>query len=271
MNAYINKKIIKFFSGSASNYDDYITGEEPLEIRLVNNNDIEPVSVIMRTPVDDFPLALGFLFDEGTIKLDDYISMDYDKNSKTNEMNNIINVYVKNINKDLINERNFYVNSSCGVCGKTNIDNVFIKNPKIIKIKEMIEPDLILSLPGKMKNNQKIFRYTGGIHAAAIFDYSGNLLNISEDIGRHNAVDKSIGKFLLNGIDRREDTLMQVSGRASFEIVQKASMFGISVISSVSAPSSLAIELAEAFNITLISFVRDNRFNIYTKPERINI
>ncbi len=270
MKPYINKKVINFFKGNVNNKNDYITSEEPLEIRLINNN-VYPVSVIMRTPVDDFPLALGFLFNEGTIKLNDFISIDYDKNAKINEKNNIINVNVKNINKDLISQRNFYVNSSCGVCGKTNIDNVFIKNPKIVKINERINPDLILSLPGKMKENQRIFKYTGGIHAAAIFDYSGNLLNISEDIGRHNAVDKSIGKFLLNGIERKEDTIMQVSGRASFEIVQKASMFGISVISSVSAPSSLAIELAETFNITLISFVRDNGFNVYTKPERINL
>ncbi len=271
MKPYISKKNIRFFSGNVNSYNDYITSEEPLEIRLVNDGKVYPVSVIMRTPVDDFPLALGFLFNEGTVKLNDYIAMDYDKNAKVNERNNIINVSVKNINKELINERNFYVNSSCGVCGKTNIDSVFIRNPEIIRIREMIEPDLILSLPDKMKDNQKIFKYTGGIHAAAIFDYSGNLLNISEDIGRHNAVDKSIGKFLLNGVGRKEDTIMQVSGRAGFEIVQKAAMFGVSVISSVSAPSSLAIELAETFNITLISFVRNNRFNIYTKPERINV
>lgn len=269
MNPYINKKIIKCIDGNKYFTDDYITSEEPMEIRLSDGKNTEPVSVIMRTPVDDFPLAVGFLFDEGMLKIKDFQGVNYDYGAKINEKNNIVIVSVNKIDYDLTNQRNFYVNSSCGVCGKTNIENVFIKNSKFVKIKDRVEHNLISLLPKKMRENQEIFRYTGGIHAAAIFDYNGNLISISEDIGRHNAVDKSIGKLLLNGISRMEDTIMQVSGRASFEIVQKAAMFGISIISSVSAPSSLAVELADTFNITLISFARDNKFNIYTHDERI--
>ncbi len=269
MTGYITKKILKFSGNGINELMDPVTEEEPLEIRIDNNSLTYPVSVIMRTPVDDFDLAAGFLFGEGIINADDIKNIRYDENTSPSERKNIVVVDVKKFREDLINQRNFYVNSSCGVCGKTNIENVFLKNPLMVKNRKKVNSKILMELPKRMREHQNIFNFTGGIHAAAIFDYSGTILSISEDIGRHNAVDKSIGKLLLNGISRNEDTILQVSGRASFEIVQKASMFGISVISSVSAPSSLAIELADLYNITLVSFMRENSFNIYSNSYRI--
>ncbi len=272
MNRYSIKKGIIKFNGvnNIQKIEDHITAEEPMEIRICNDKKKESVSVVMRTPIDDFSLAVGFLFDEGILDADKFIKCEYEKSNKQGEYGNIVNVYVSGkINSSLISKRNFYVNSSCGVCGKTNIDEVFLKTGRLIKIADKISPEIISSLPEKMRENQIIFRETGGIHSAALFDYKGNLLEISEDIGRHNAVDKTIGKLLMKGIKRKEDSILQVSGRCGFEIVQKASMFGISVISSISAPSSLAIDMAETFNITLISFVRENHFNIYTGSHRI--
>ncbi|MEM0139496.1 MAG: formate dehydrogenase accessory sulfurtransferase FdhD [Ferroplasma sp.] len=269
MNGYVKKKIVKFSDEIQQKTDDYVTEEEPMEIRISMDDKIYPVSVIMRTPINDFELAAGFLFDEGIIKQPDIIGIYNDPMAPPSERKNIIIVKVRDFKIELLNQRNFYVNSSCGVCGKTNLNNVFVKNPVVIKNREKIDAEILTGLPDKMIKNQEIFGYTGGIHAAAIFDYSGELLCISEDIGRHNAVDKSIGKLLLKGVNRNEQAILQVSGRASFEIVQKASMFGISIISSVSAPSSLAIELADIYNITLASFLRKNSFNIYSNEYRI--
>ncbi|SMD31250.1 formate dehydrogenase accessory sulfurtransferase FdhD [Picrophilus oshimae] len=241
---------------------DNVTVEEPLQISIENENRIYNVSIIMRTPVDDEALATGFLVNEGIIEPDKIIKV-----SKRSENN--VCVSVESFNEDLLKNRNFYVNSSCGVCGKTDIENVFIKSHGIVRSQSRTDHSIILGLPDKMMKNQKIFSYTGGIHAAALFDLNGNMISISEDIGRHNAVDKTIGKMILKNVYRMEDSILQVSGRAGFEILQKASMFGVSIVSSVSAPSSLAIDVAETFNITLISFVRKNRMNIYSHPERI--
>ena len=271
MSGYIKRKIIHSVSGSKEDTYDNVTVEEPLEIRIYHENETYDVSVIMRTPVDDFALAAGFLFTEGIIKPENIIDIKYSTDAGISEKDNIVIVTVNSFEKQLVGNRNFYVNSSCGVCGKTNINDIFLKTGRLISHTNQIGYNRLLRFPGIMKNNQEIFKNTGGVHAAAIIDYSGNILSMGEDVGRHNAVDKAIGKMILKGINRSPEAVLQVSGRAGFEIVQKAAMYGIPVVSSVSAPSTLAVELADEFNMTLVSFVRGNSFNVYTHPERIDL
>ncbi len=271
MSGFIERKILRVNDGMPVGEIDMLTLEEPLEIRIIHNEIEYSVSVIMRTPVDDFALAAGFLFTEGIVKKDSIKEIRYSNSAKLQERNNIVQVEVSDFEKNLLGRRNFYVNSSCGVCGKTNIDDIFVKSGKLIRSKKVLNYSDIIEMPEIMKRSQKIFSSTGGIHAAAIIDYLGNVISMGEDIGRHNAVDKAIGKIILNRTKRNPEAVLQVSGRASFEILQKAAMFGLPVVSSVSAPSSLAVELADEFNITLLSFVRGNRFNIYTHGERIEL
>jgi FdhD protein len=271
MNGSIKRNIVHVESGKRQNIDDFISVEEPLEIKIYDGKETYNVSVIMRTPVDDFALAAGFLFTEGIVKPEAITGISYSSDAGKSEKNNIVIVSVKSFEREMIGNRNFYVNSSCGVCGKTNINDIYLKAAHLINHSNIIDYNQLLKFPGIMGSNQDIFVNTGGVHAAAIIDYAGNLLSIGEDIGRHNAVDKAIGKMLLKGIKRSPEAVLQVSGRAGFEIVQKAAMYGIPVVSSVSAPSSLAIELADEFNMLLVSFVRGKSFNIYAHPEWINI
>jgi FdhD protein len=271
MNGYITRHIQHVNAGNIEETADRITVEDPLEIRIYDGFKTYNVSVIMRTPVDDFALSAGFLFTEGIIRPGSIKNIGYAEEAGPSERNNIVVVEVRSFEKNLLGNRNFYVNSSCGVCGKTNINDIFLKAEGLVGIPGQIGYEKLTQFPGIMRGNQEIFGKTGGIHAAAIMDYSGNILSIGEDIGRHNAVDKSIGKLILKGIARSPQAVLQVSGRAGFEIVQKAAMYGIPIVSSVSAPSSLAIELADEFNITLASFVRENSFNVYTHGNRIKM
>jgi FdhD protein len=271
MSGFIERNILRVNNGISVEEADMLTVEEPLEIRIIHSDIEYSVSVIMRTPVDDFALAAGFLFTEGIVKENSIKEIKYSNSAKLPERNNIVNVEVSDFERNLLGRRNFYVNSSCGVCGKTNIDDIFVKSGELIRSKKVLNYSGILEMPEIMKSSQKIFNSTGGIHAAAIIDFSGNVISMGEDIGRHNAVDKAIGKMVMNRNKRNPEAVLQVSGRAGFEILQKAAMFGIPVVSSVSAPSSLAVELADEFNITLLSFVRGNRFNIYTHGERIEL
>ena len=271
MTGFIERKILRVNNGIPARETDMLTVEEPLELRIIYNEIEYSVSVIMRTPVDDFSLAAGFLFTEGIVKENSIKEIKYSDSAKISERNNIVLVEVSDFEENLLGRRNFYVNSSCGVCGKTNINDIFVKSGKLIRSKNVLNYKHILEMPEIMKRSQKIFNSTGGIHAAAIIDYSGNVLSTGEDIGRHNAVDKAIGQMILNGMKKSPEAVLQVSGRAGFEILQKAAMFGIPVVSSVSAPSALAVELADEFNITLLSFVRGDRFNIYTHGERIEL
>ena len=252
---------------------DYVTVEEPLEIRLCleGGNECRAVSVTMRTPGDDVRLALGFLFTEGVIgSRDDVLSIGHPENQEPGK-GNIIEACLRNevYMKSSGYGRNLATNSSCGVCGKTAINEIFTKGRKIIRSGLTVLPSMISSLPGTMRKSQSIFGETGGTHAAGIFDSKGELVSIAEDVGRHNAVDKVVGDMILKGMVPATHYVMQISGRAGFEIVQKAVMAGIPIISSVSAPSSLAVETADAFNATLVCFVRDGRFNIYSHRERI--
>ena len=260
--------------------NDFLAVEEPLEIRIGFGNENErtqkSISVTMCTPGNDLELATGFLFTEGILKSkDDILSCRYfgDLSSPENR-NNIVMVeltpgVVFDENKM---ERHFYTSSSCGVCGKTSIDavrNVIEKMPGEDDIK--IEARIINSLPDSLSKHQEIFEHTGGLHASALFDLNGQLLNMREDVGRHNALDKMIGSALAAGELPLDHHLLLLSGRASFELVQKAAMARIRIICAVGAPSSLAVEMAKEFGITLVGFLRDNRFNIYSGENRVAV
>ena len=221
------------------------------------------ISVTMRTPGNDDELAVGYLFNEGII-IDPAASIQSIEHNRT-DSNKIEVVLKENISPNLKGaDRRSFVSSSCGVCGKTEID--YIESPFNAAGKPMtISKDILLGLHDTLREKQSVFEETGGIHAAALFTSNGNLILVREDVGRHNALDKVIGNALLSGLCPLEQTSLLLSGRASYELIQKASMAGIRIIASVGAPSSLAVNLAREMKITLIGFLRDRRFNIYTE------
>ena len=221
------------------------------------------ISVTMRTPGNDDELAVGYLFNEGII-IDPASSIQSIEHLRT-DSNKIEVVLKENILPNLKGaDRRSFVSSSCGVCGKTEID--YIESPFNAAGKPMtISKDILLGLQDTLREKQSVFEETGGIHAAALFTPNGNLILVREDVGRHNALDKVIGNALLSGLCPLEQTILLLSGRASYELIQKASMAGIRIIASVGAPSSLAVNLAREMKITLIGFLRDRRFNIYTE------
>lgn len=262
--------ISRMNEGVLTQTDDLLATEEPLEIRLVYGTLTQPVkknlAVTMRTPGNDEELATGFLYTEGIIS-------DVEDVASCKELReNVIEIRLKeNVNPDLKNlERNFYTTSSCGVCGKASIDAIRTECVIYDKAKPFtISSDVIHLLPETLRDHQSAFQDTGGIHAAALFDISGNVLMVREDVGRHNAMDKLAGAALKHGLIPLQQHILLLSGRASFELVQKATMAGLKVIVSVGAPSSLAVETADEFGITLIGFAKKDRFNIYCNPERV--
>ena len=241
--------------------------EEPLVIILTWSSPTgmmsRQIAVTMRTPGNDDELAVGYLFNEGII-IDPASSIQSIEHLRT-DSNKIEIVLKENISPNLKGaDRRSFVSSSCGVCGKTEID--YIESPFNAAGKPMtISKDILLGLQDTLREKQSVFEETGGIHAAALFTPNGNLILVREDVGRHNALDKVIGNALLSGLCPLEQTILLLSGRASYELIQKASMAGIRIIASVGAPSSLAVSLAREMKITLIGFLRDRRFNIYTE------
>ncbi|MGK2861439.1 MAG: formate dehydrogenase accessory sulfurtransferase FdhD [Chitinophagaceae bacterium] len=265
-------QIRKFANNLVNDQNDLLAVEEPLEIQLVTgplaNRIKRSVSVTMRTPGHDDELATGFLFTEGLINHSQEISLVEKDVLEGNKIVIGLQEYVSLNLKKL--DRNFYTTSSCGVCGKTSIDaiktiSVYNKEADTICLKA----GLFYHIHDRLRKQQTLFDSTGGLHASAIFDLEGNLIMLREDVGRHNALDKLIGAALLKNELPLNQTILLLSGRASFELVQKACMAGIKVITAVGAPSSLAVELARECNITLIGFLRDERFNIYTGEQRI--
>ena len=259
------------------NENDFLAVEEPLEIRLVYGLEgarkTKSISITMRTPCNDFELAEGFLYTEGIIKNHtDILNISY-FNSLLNPENIVIVELVEDVELDLIKlERHFYTTSSCGVCGKASIDAVKTtgevhKTISAEKIK--VTTELIYSLPDILRKNQNVFESTGGLHASALFDLEGKLLITREDVGRHNALDKLIGVALTQDLLPLNKYILLLSGRASFELIQKAAMVNIKIVAAVGAPSSLAAQMAKEFGITLIGFLRNNRFNIYCGEERV--
>lgn len=259
---------------------DYIAVEEPLEIRLGYDGPLKrtrrSISVTMRTPGHDDELAAGFLFNEGVIRrIDDVASIRTCRRAKSEaERGNVINVELKpGVKFDAERlERHFYATSSCGVCGKASLDAVeMAAGPTLTPGCPVLSPEIIHQLPRALREAQAVFDRTGGLHAAALFDAEGALLRTREDVGRHNAVDKLVGACLLEKRLPLHDRILLVSGRASFELTQKALMASIPVLAAVSAPSSLAVELAQEFGMTLLGFVRGERFNVYSGASRLRM
>lgn len=263
-----------FENGARREKFDRVATEEPLEIRLTFLDRTLSVAVTMRTPGADFELAAGFLLSEGIVSSpDDIVSMTYciDKNVDLEQRYNIVNVGLRRPPPDAERlERHFIMSSSCGVCGKAQLDALRTRGIRPSEQTWTIDPAFVLSLPERLQERQKVFRATGGLHAAALFSREGELQAVREDVGRHNAFDKACGWALVERRVPLTDTVALVSGRSSFELVQKAAVAGIPVLCAVSAPSSLAIELANAFNITLVGFLRPGRFNIYAGAQRIS-
>ncbi|AGB24502.1 formate dehydrogenase family accessory protein FdhD [Mycobacterium sp. JS623] len=250
---------------------DTLVVEEPLEIR-VNGT---PITVTMRTPGSDIELAQGFLLTEGVIaNRDDVLTVRYCKGA-TDEGVNTYNVLDVTLAPgvempDVDVTRNFYTTSSCGVCGKASLDAVrLISRHCPGDDPSTVATETLSAMPDKLRAAQKVFASTGGLHGAALFDTDGTMLAVREDIGRHNAVDKVIGWALEADRIPLAATVLLVSGRASFELTQKAVMAGIPVLAAVSAPSSLAVDLASQSGLTLVAFLRGESMNVYTRPDRV--
>jgi FdhD protein len=243
---------------------DVVAIEEPLEIRAAWVVEGEPreknISVTMRTPGDDFDLAVGFLFTEGLVRAPDDVESVRHWGSP-NQVRVALRPHARIDASKL--ERHFYTTSSCGVCGKTSIDALAM-SAEPLPAHAPLDASLVRELPRMLLDAQTAFHATGGVHGAALFDRAnGMLLRLREDVGRHNAVDKVIGSYILEGTVPPNDTILAVSSRGSFEIVQKAIVAGIPAVAFIGGPSSLAVALARRFNVTLIGFLRDDRFNVY--------
>ena len=276
---------IRRFSGESlfEDADDALSVEEPLEIRLSlpgaagfpDENLIQTISLTMRTPGNDDELAVGFLLTEGIISSSSQIERieTVGINWLPDESGNALQITLARGHQvDLSRlQRNFYTSSSCGICGKTSIEAVrtVASGSPASSIRFQVPRSVVIALPDRLRSAQAVFDKTGGLHASALFDTTGELLSVREDVGRHNALDKLIGAELLAGRLPLTDRILLVSGRASFELVQKAIMAGLPVLAAVGAPSSLAVDLAREFGITLIGFLRSDRFNVYSGAERI--
>ena len=260
--------------GSTRVRPDSLATEEPMELRLISGGARQTVAVTMRTPGADFELAAGFLYSEGIVSLPDdirKISYCVDADVDAEQRYNIVNVDLRGGHDyDLRSlERHFYTTSACGVCGKASLEQLELRGCPVIPPGPMVATETIYSLPGKLREAQGLFEATGGLHAAALFDAEGNLVALKEDVGRHNATDKLLGWALLEERLPLSDHIVMVSGRSSFEIMQKCLVAGVPIVCAISAPSSLAVDVARQFNMTLIGFLRGNRFNVYAGSGRI--
>ncbi len=262
-------QVAEWDDGKLRRKEDYLAAEEPLEIRVGD----DPLSVTMRTPGHDLELAAGFLFTEGLVqRRAQILALDELEPGSADE--NRGNVVVAKLAPEAEPDfekmrRHFFAASSCGICGKASIDSVRSRTLAAPNPDFRLDPEVLVRLPDSLRESQAVFGRTGGLHAAALFDASGKLLVLREDIGRHNAVDKVIGWALLEDRVPLSDAILMVSGRGGFEIVQKAIVAGLPVVASVSAPSSLAVRLAREMGQTLIGFLRGRRFVVYSGDSRI--
>ncbi|HEY2152234.1 MAG TPA: formate dehydrogenase accessory sulfurtransferase FdhD [Vicinamibacterales bacterium] len=268
--AFHGVDVVRIRAGVRSGDRDRAATEEPLEVRLHDR----PFAVIMRTPGADRELAAGFLLAEGILKsADDLGTIEYCQDPSAEHPENIINAKLvdgsaETLAKFLAERRNVTTHSSCGMCGRLSIDSLKTDLPALA-VPWAVPASTIVELPGRLRDAQAVFEETGGLHAAGLFTRDAQLTTIAEDVGRHNAVDKVIGRMVIQERLPLDNHILFVSGRTSFEIVQKAFLAGIPMVAAVSAPSSLAIDLAEECGITLIGFLRGQNFNVYTHSERV--
>ncbi|MCF1592686.1 formate dehydrogenase accessory sulfurtransferase FdhD [Streptomyces muensis] len=268
------RRVLRIREGAASSRPDTLVAEEPLEIRLNGR----PLAITMRTPGDDFALAVGFLVSEGVIgRAEEVASVVYCAGATADGSNtyNVVDVRLAPgvPVPDITLERNVYTTSSCGLCGKASLDAVrttarwtIADTPPV-----RVTPALLAALPDQLRAAQRVFDRTGGLHAAGLFSPEGELLDLREDVGRHNAVDKLIGRALRSGHLPLSRSILLVSGRASFELAQKAVMAGIPLLAAVSAPSSLAVDLATETGLTLVGFLRGGSMNVYAGEQRLDL
>jgi FdhD protein len=261
-------RVLSVEAGERRRHSDRLATEEPMEIRVDEpGGEQRTLAITMRTPGHDFELAAGFLLTEGLIGPDDLRGVRYCDVPREEQHYNVVTVAVGRPLPDLA-ERSFYTTSSCGVCGKASLDALDVQCAPVAPGPD-VAPAVLTALPEELRRVQRVFDRTGGLHAAALFDAGGKLLTSREDVGRHNAVDKVVGAALMAGELPLAGRILLVSGRASFEIVQKAAVAGIPIVCAVSAPSSLAVDAARRFGITLAGFLRGDRFNVYSHTERI--
>lgn len=258
-------QVVEWQEGRTRHFQDYLAVEEPLEIRV---GDV-PLTVTMRTPGHDLELAAGFLLTEGWIGGAENIARLEQGAADEKNAGNLVEIELKGVHLDRERlQRNFVAASGCGICGKASIEAIRLRRLKPPNPDFRVDPDLVCSLPQELRKVQAIFGRTGGLHAAAIFDQRGELVVVREDVGRHNAVDKVVGWALRAGKLPLSDSILMVSARGGFEIVQKALAAGFPVLASVSAPSGLAVRLAREMGLTLIGFVREQRFVVYAGDTR---
>jgi FdhD protein len=270
----MNVSITHWQGDQQQQQEDHLTVEEPFEIRIGQRS----LAVIMRTPGHDHELALGFLLTEGIIQQPgDVLTIEDATEADGLPLANVVNIVLRDNQQDTLQssqnipafQRHFAVSASCGLCGKNSIADLMVTASPIEADDLRIPASVIYNLPEQLRAAQAVFTHTGGLHAAGLFTHTGKLLLLREDVGRHNAIDKLIGNGLLNRTFPYPQHILMVSGRTSFEIIQKALLARIPCIAAISAPSSLAVELADQSGITLIGFLRDHAMNVYTHPERI--
>ncbi|WP_427891834.1 formate dehydrogenase accessory sulfurtransferase FdhD [Kribbella sp. GL6] len=265
------RRVLRIRNGRGEHRPDTLAAEEPMEIRVAGR----PLTVTMRTPGDDFDLAVGFLVSEGVLHAaDDVVAVRYCAGATADGGNtyNVVDVgLAPGVEPpDASLERNFYTTSSCGLCGKASLDAVRTTAAWSVADDPLrVGPDVLAVLPDRLRSAQRVFDSTGGLHAAGLFTADGELVCLREDVGRHNAVDKVVGYALRSGLVPLRSTVLMVSGRASFELVQKAVMAGIPLLAAVSAPSSLAVDLAAESGLTLVGFLRGTSMNVYTGGSRL--
>ena len=265
------RRVLRIRDGVFSYRPDTLAAEEPMEIRVGGR----PLKVTMRTPGDDFDLAVGFLVSEGVVHdVDDVVGIRYCAGATADGANtyNVVDVQLAPgvPAPDASLERNFYTTSSCGLCGKASLEAVYTSAAwSVVEDPLIIAAETLTTFPDALRAAQRVFDTTGGLHAAGLFTADGALRCLREDVGRHNAVDKMVGHAVRSGRLPLRETVLMVSGRASFELVQKAIMAGIPMLAAVSAPSSLAVDLAAESGLTLVGFLRGTSMNVYTGTERL--
>ena len=272
--AETRREILSFDDGVASRHNDSVVTEEPLEIRVSIAGRSKTVAVTMRTPGADFELAAGFLFGEGVIsRREQVVSISYckDDDLPADQLYNIVIVELDpSAEPDLRPlDRHFYVSSACGVCGKANLEAIALRGVKPLAGGPEVTTDILSSLPDALGDSQRVFARTGGLHSAGLFEPAGHLVAGREDVGRHNALDKLIGWAFLEDRLPLAGHIVMLSGRSSYELAQKCVSAGVPVLCSVSAPSSLAVDVADRFSMTLVGFLRGKKMNVYAGAERI--